>query len=153
MLTCLGNNEILKSTKIAFFSSRICPPYKITKIYDWAIKMRDGGKTIISGFHTPIEHDVLKYLLKGKQPIIICPARSVNNMKIPVTIKKANEENRILFISPFEDKIKKQTKQTAILRNEFVAKTADQIVIGHAEPGGNVDSLIKKFYTKEFTFI
>jgi len=32
---------------------------------------------VISGFHTPAEKECLRILLRGAQPIIICPARSI----------------------------------------------------------------------------
>lgn len=149
----LGNVGIFNNYKVAFFCSRFCPPELITKIYDWSIMMREEGKTIISGFHTPIEQDVLKYLLKGKQPIIISPARNVQNMRIPSNIKNALNEGRILYISPLTKYIKRQTRQTAIIRNEFIANLADEIVIGHTEPGGNIDTMMKKIKDKKITFI
>jgi len=36
--------------------------------------MREAGRCVISGFHSPIEQDVLHYLLKGKQPVIMALA-------------------------------------------------------------------------------
>jgi hypothetical protein len=70
-----GNTELLKLHKIAFLCSRKVPASVVLKCYDWAIDQREKGNCIISGFHSQLEKDVLPYLLKGKQPIIIALAR------------------------------------------------------------------------------
>jgi len=67
----IGNQEIIKQHKIAFFCSRKVPADVILKSYDWAIEQREKGKCIISGFHSQIEKDVFHYLVKGKQSIIM----------------------------------------------------------------------------------
>jgi hypothetical protein len=66
-----GNKALLKLHKTAFFCSRRCPAGVVLKAYDWAIEQREKGRCVLSGFHSRIEKDVLYYLLKGKQPLII----------------------------------------------------------------------------------
>ena len=66
-----GNKKILNLHKTAFLCSRKVPANIILKSYDWAIKQRDKGMCIISGFHSKIEKDVFHYLIKGDQPIIM----------------------------------------------------------------------------------
>jgi len=100
----IGNQEILQSKKLALFCSRQCPGNLILKAYDLARSLRDEGTTVISGFHTPVEKECLRILLRGKQPIIICPARSVEGMRIPSEWKQAIEQGRLLLLAPFEKK-------------------------------------------------
>jgi len=45
------------------------------KAYDLARELREKKTPVISGFHTPVEKDMLEILLKGKGPNVICPAR------------------------------------------------------------------------------
>ena len=40
------------------------------KCYDWATEMRDNGVCVMGGFQSPLERDVLTFLLKGKQPVV-----------------------------------------------------------------------------------
>ena len=40
------------------------------KCYDWATEMRDKGVCVMGGFQSPLERDVLTFLLKGKQPVV-----------------------------------------------------------------------------------
>ena len=139
-----GNKEILKYYKIAFFCSKLIPPNLITNIYDYFIKLRNESITIISGFHTQIERDVLKFLLKGKQPIIICPARSVQKISIKPELKDAFNNNRLLFISPFKNTDRRITKELSLKRNLFITQIADEIVIAHASKEGSLEKIIKE---------
>jgi len=82
-VTVIGNPVILQRNKLALFCSKKCPGNLILKAYDLVHELRESGTTVISGFHTPIEKECLRILLRGDQPIIICPARSIENMRIP----------------------------------------------------------------------
>ena len=79
----LGNKELLELNKIAFLCSRKVPTSVVLKCYDWAITQREKGNCVISGFHSQLEKDVLHYLLKGKQPIIIALARGLKEKLEP----------------------------------------------------------------------
>jgi predicted Rossmann fold nucleotide-binding protein DprA/Smf involved in DNA uptake len=79
---------VLKGEKVALFCSARCPGDLILKAYDLAKKLRDDGVTVISGFHSPIEKECLRILLRGKQPLIICPARSLANLRVPTEWKR-----------------------------------------------------------------
>ena len=76
-LSALGNLDFLAHPKTALLGSARCPGDAILRAYDQAAKWRDGGRCIISGFHSPVEKECLRILLRGSQPIIICPTRSL----------------------------------------------------------------------------
>ena len=82
-LSALGNLDLLALPKTAIFCSARCPGDVILRTYDQAARWRDAGRCIISGFHSPIEKECLRILLRGSQPIIICPARAIDSMRIP----------------------------------------------------------------------
>jgi predicted Rossmann fold nucleotide-binding protein DprA/Smf involved in DNA uptake len=137
-----GNTDLLKLTKTAFLCSRQVPASVVLKCYDWAIEQREQGVCVISGFHSQIEKDVLHYLLKGKQPIIVALARGLKE-KVEPEFEKPLQDGRLLIISPFEKTIKRVTEQTAETRNKLMTDLADQITIGYASPGGQLEELIK----------
>lgn len=137
----LGNNEILKLPKTAFLCSRKVPASVVLKCYDWAIEQREKGVCIISGFHSQIEKDVLHYLLKGKQPIILALARGLKEKLEPEFVKPI-EQNRLLIISPFDKSTIRITKQTAETRNKLMIDLADNITLGYASPGGQLEKLL-----------
>jgi hypothetical protein len=144
----LGNKEILKQHKTAFLCSRKIPASVVLKCYDWAIAQREAGNCVISGFHSQLEKDVLHYLLKGKQPIIVALARGLKQ-KIESELGKPLKEGRLLIISPFEEKVKRVTEQTAAIRNKMMVELADEIVVGFASVGGGVHKLLSNYPGKK----
>jgi len=139
----LGSQEILESKKLALFCSRRCPGNLILKAYDLARSLREDGVTVISGFHTPVEKECLRILLRGSQPIIISPARSIEGMRIPSEWKQAFEQNRLLLISPFEKKHRRMTAALAEQRNQFIASIADDLLFIHAAIGSQTEQFAR----------
>ena len=139
--TTQGNTDILKLHKTAFLCSRKVPASIVLKCYDWAIEQRKIGNCIISGFHSQLEKDVLHYLIKGKQPIIIALARGLKEKLEPEFLKPL-EQGRLLIITPFDKKVKRLTEQTAATRNEMIIELADNITVGYASTGGQLEKLL-----------
>ncbi len=139
VLTVIGTPAILRNKSLAVFSSAKCPGKIILKTYDLMRDLRDKGVTVISGFHSPMEQECLNILLKGKQPIIICPARNIEGMRIKAEYKKPLEDGRLLLLSPFKDKQNRISSERALERNRFIAGLADKIFIPYAAPNSKTE--------------
>lgn len=113
----LGNLQILHSKPTALFCSVKCPGDLILKAYDLARAWRDVGVAVIGGFHSPMEQECLKILLRGRQPVVVCPARSLQGMRVPAAYRLPIEQGRLLIISPFSDRKPRATQETAQRRN------------------------------------
>lgn len=146
-MVCLGNKDILQKAKVAFLCSQKCPASIVLKSYDWAIAQREAGNCVISGFHSKIEKDVLHYLLKGRQPIILALARGLKT-KIEPQIQQAIEQKRLLIVTPFNKSVKRITKDTATKRNEFMAVLADEVFVAYASPNGKLQTLVSQNLAK-----
>ena len=141
----IGNIELLKLSKTAFLCSRKIPASVVLKCYDWAIEQREKEVCVISGFHSQIEKDVLHYLLKGKQPIILVLARGLKE-KVEPEFEKHLEQGRLLIISPFDKRTKRVTELTAETRNKLMIELADTITVGYASEGGQLEKLINGIF-------
>ncbi|MEO8007896.1 MAG: DNA-processing protein DprA, partial [Betaproteobacteria bacterium] len=142
-LRTIGPVTLLATRRTAFFCSARSPGDAILRAHDAARRMRDEGVTVISGFHSPIERECLHILLRGKQPIIICPARAIETMRIPTECRSAFDAGRMLFLSPFTKEPKRVTKDSALRRNELVAALADEACIPHVSPGGQTAQILE----------
>ena len=78
-----GNVRLLEVSLTALFCSQRCPGDLILKTYDLARAMRDAGVPIIGGFQTSMEKECLRLLVRGSQPVVVCPARGIDNMRVP----------------------------------------------------------------------
>lgn len=126
-----GPNTTLNGNLWALFCSSKCPGEIILKTHDLAQEFRKVGIPTISGYHSPVEQECLRVLLRGSQPILFCPARSIEKMRLKPAWKNASSEGRLLILSIFADQ-PRSTEALANKRNAFVAALADKICIAHA---------------------
>ncbi len=137
-LSTFGNLELLDRPATAFLCSTKCPGDKILEAYDWARRRCDEGGTVISGFHTPVEKDVLAILARRGANIIWVPARDVPS-SIDAVLKPPMDENRLLILSPFPyGQPARPTKESCSERNRFVLRRAAIRYIPHIEPGSSL---------------
>jgi predicted Rossmann fold nucleotide-binding protein DprA/Smf involved in DNA uptake len=146
-ITSIGNLDILKNKTLAVFSSVKCPGTIILKTYDLMKKLRESDITVISGFHSPMERECLNILLKGKQPIILCPARSIKGMRLQAEYKEFINEKRLLLISPFAEKENRISSERSLKRNYFVAALSDSIFVPYALPSSKTERFCKELLT------
>ncbi|MGH2459933.1 MAG: hypothetical protein ACRDIY_13830 [Chloroflexota bacterium] len=142
-VAAIGNPEILRTKRLALFCSRKCPGDLILRTYDLALALREGGAAVVGGFHAPMEHECLAFLLRGESPIVVCPARALEGMRVPTEWRKPLADGRLLALSPFANWERRPTAALAQTRNELVAALAHEVLVVHAEPGGGIERLCR----------
>ena len=139
----LGNLQLLDESLTALFCSNRCPGDLILKTYDLARTMRDAGVPAVGGFQTPMERECLRLLLRGRQSVVVCPARGIDNMRIPRDWRLALDDGRLLVLSPFPATVRRPTAELAARRNDLVASLAAQVFIAHAAPGSKTEAFAR----------
>lgn len=129
---------------LALFCSVRCPGDLILKTYDLARSLRDAGVPVIGGFHSPMEKECLTLLLRGKQPVAVCLARTLDGIKLPGTWRAPLAEGRLLLLSPFGEKHRRVVAELAMIRNRFVAAVADEVFIAYAGAGSKTEQLCRE---------
>ena len=141
----LGNKDLLKLPKIAFLAASTIPPDMVLKCYDWAVKMTEEGQCVISGFSSHLEREVLHFLMKGKQPIILVLARQLYH-DMPPELQRLLDDNRLLIISV--SKAVRQSKVTALARNEYICEVADRVFFVGVTEKSSLYQLYNQFASK-----
>ena len=139
----IGDTAILRQPKVALFCSVKCPGKLILETYDLAKRFRNEGTLVISGFHSPMEQECMRILLRSPHPVIWCLARGMyRRLPIaPVDCRAAVDGGRLVIVSPFPENVRQVTAKTAIIRNRLVANKAVAVVVAHATSGGKMDTL------------
>ena len=141
-LEYLGNKDLLKQPKTAFLASNTISSETVLHCYDWATEMCRQGRCVVSGFSSKLEKDVLHFLLKGNQPIIMVLARQMYKA-VPTDLKEALEQNRLLIIST--SNAARQSRATALARNKYVCEMAEEIVLVGADASDSLRSIKDSF--------
>src|SRR5690606_28081527 len=102
---------------------------------------------VISGFHTQVERDVLRILLRGKAPVIYTLARAVEGARLPTALRMAEKEGRTLILSPFAASVKRTTSSTSEQRNRYILTQASSVLFDHASNGGKTEILAAEAVT------
>lgn len=141
-----GNQQILRRKWVGFFCSVRCPGNLILKSYDLARRWQAEGQPVTGGFHSPVEKEVLRILLRSEAQVCIVLARSLPK-RIPKEFLQPIEEGRLLLVSPFDSKTKRASQATAARRNQVVAYLADQIFVAYAASGSKTEALCRDIAT------
>ena len=135
----IGDRDQLKRKCVGLICSVQCPGSVVIKTFDTIRELRDAGVVVACGFHSPMERECLDFLLRGKQPVIICAGKGLGRPRFATAWREAIDAGRLLLVTPFNDSIRRTSKVYAQIRNQFVAALAAAVLIPHASPGGQAE--------------
>ena len=140
----LGNIALLQLHKVAFLCSRDCPADLVPLVRDWAMELRASGVCVISGFHSRLERSVLQHLLAGSQPVILALARG---LKVPLEpeLQAPLAAGRLLAVTRYASSVSHPCAEKCYQRNRLMLELADEVVVGYAAPGGNLERLCAEY--------
>lgn len=113
----------------------------VAPAYDAACALRDRGVGVIGGFQSPLERECLDFLMRGRQPVVVCPARGIERVRLPAGWAEAVGAGRLLLLSGAPLHRRRPDAALADARNRMVAALADRLLFLHATPGGRLRRL------------
>lgn len=141
-LEILGNAELLKAPLLGLLCSRECPGHIILETLDRVPGWVAENRVILSGFHSPLEQQVLRSLLRREGRAVKLLARTLKVTRLTVEERAAIEAGRMAVASAFAATVTRVTRQTAETRNQHVARLATELVIPYARPGSSLEAKI-----------
>lgn len=125
---------------LALLSSTRAPAGVLLAVHDLAQTWRQSDTVIISGFHSPVEQEAYTVLLRGPGRLVWVPARS-RPQRLRPDARAALEAGRLTILTPFDETVRRATRQTAAVRNRFVCDRAAAVLIAYAHPGSSTEAL------------
>lgn len=141
----IGNTELLKCHKTAFFAPGKISVASVMPSYDWATEMARKGECVISGFTSRIECDVWDFLARGLQPIIVVLTRGKFKV-IPMKYRPLLDAGRLLII--FLGYGSHPCREYAARRNEYVASIANSLVFASINHESSLYPIYAKYKQK-----
>jgi hypothetical protein len=127
----LGNQEILSGPVLGFYAPRRCNGNVILGCYDLARALRDENITVMSFFQSPVECEVLEFLARGAQPIVILlPATAALAPRNSVE-QKLLDDGRVVFIRPKSERGRKRDEGRMLGR--LLAALSDALLVTHMD--------------------
>ncbi len=125
-----GNAALLAEALLGFMASRQCPGHLFIETLDLVPQWAREGRVLVSGFHSPLEQQVLHSHLRRAGRAVKVLARSFAETGYrPASSeeKQALAENRLLVLSVSPAAVKRITRETALQRNQLVHALAAEL--------------------------
>ena len=142
-LYTLGNLTLLDRRYVGFICSVRCPGSLILRAFDLAQHLRALDQPVISGFHAPLEREVLGVLLRSPVPLVKALARGLPK-RVEPELQEPLAQGRLLLVSPFAPTVRRATREQADFRNRVVAALSSRVFVAYAAPGGRTEALVRE---------
>jgi hypothetical protein len=96
-----------------------------------------------------MEKECLEVFLRGAQPVVLCPARDIQRLRLPAAWRKPLADGRLLILSPIAAAQRRPTAALAEHRNRFVAALAQGLCVAHAAPGSRTERLCAELVAQD----
>lgn len=138
-----GNISLLDRHRIGFLAGSKIAALSVLPTLDWASEVAAREDvSVLSGFHSQLERQVLDFLLRGKCGIVCVLARSLYS-KIPPIYKQPFSNGRLLFIT--KEKQDRPTKESAFRRNQLIVSLADELVAPYISPDSSISTILSVY--------
>jgi predicted Rossmann fold nucleotide-binding protein DprA/Smf involved in DNA uptake len=146
-----GETALLDEPLLGLIASRECPGHVLLETLDCVPEWVKAGRVIVSGFHSPLEQQVLRSLLRRQGRAVKVLARGLGGQC--ADYRPTPEEREplasgcLLVISAFAPGVRRTTRATALIRNRLVLALATEIVAPHVAAGSPLAALLAEVKT------
>lgn len=143
-LAGVGNVALLGEPLLGLISSRECPGHVLLETLDRVPEWVQAGRVIVSGFHSPLEQQVLRSVLRRNGRVVKVLARGMTDYRPTPEEREPLTAGRMLVITACAPEVRRTTRETALARNRLVLGLSTEIVAPHVAPGSPLAALLEK---------
>lgn len=144
----VGETALLNEPLLGLIASRECPGHVLLETLDRVPEWVRAGRVIVSGFHSPLEQQVLRSLLRRNGRAVKVLARGFGGQSADYRPSPEKREplasGRMLVLSAFAPSVTRITRATALTRNRLVLALATEIVAPHVATGSPLAALLSE---------
>jgi predicted Rossmann fold nucleotide-binding protein DprA/Smf involved in DNA uptake len=141
LLCGVGPQALLAEPLLGFIASRECPGHILVETLDRVPQWVRARRVVVSGFHSPLEQQVLTSLLRRDGRAVKVLARGLGSAGYRPTPEEREPltTGRLLVVSAFPASVTRTTRETALARNRLVLAMAAE----HCIPYLSADSPLR----------
>jgi len=137
----VGNAALLDEPLLGLISSRECPGQVLVETLERVPEWADGGHVIVSGFHSPLEQQVLRSLLRREGRAVKVLARGMSDYRPPDGERGALAAGRLLVLTSFSPNVQRVTRETALMRNQHIVALSAELIVPYVSEDSPLASL------------
>lgn len=124
----VGSAELLTEPLVGFIASRECPGHILIEALDRVPQWVRAGRVVVSGFHSPLEQQVLASLLRRDGLAVKVLARGLGRSGYRPTPEEREPlaAGRLLVLTSFPASEARTTRETSLARNQLVLALATE---------------------------
>ncbi len=127
-LVGIGNPALLAEPLLGFIASRQCPGHVFIETLERVPQWAKVGRVLVSGFHSPLEQQVLRSLLRRQGRAVKVLARGMTDFRPQPEECEPLATGRMLVITACPPDMRRITRETALARNRLVLALASETV-------------------------
>jgi predicted Rossmann fold nucleotide-binding protein DprA/Smf involved in DNA uptake len=137
-----GDTALLDEPLLGLIASRECPGHVLLETLDRVPECVKAGRVFVSGFHSPLEQQVLRSVLRRNGRVVKVLARGMTDYRPLPEEREPLAAGRMLVITACAPEVRRTTRETALARNRLVLALATEIVIPHVADGSPLAELL-----------
>lgn len=141
-LSGIGNAALLDEPLFGLIASRECPGHVLLETLARVPEWVKAGRVIVSGFHSPLEQQVLRSVLRRRGRVVKVLARGMTKYRPQPEEREPLATGHMLVITACAPEVRRTTRETALARNRLVLALAAEIVIPHVADGSPLAGLL-----------
>jgi len=141
----VGEAALLAEPLLGLISSRECPGHVLLETLDRVPEWVTTGRVIVSGFHSPMEQQVLRSVLRRKAGRVVkVLARGMSDYRPSSDEREPLATGRLLVITACPPDVRRTTRETALARNRLVLTFASEVVVPYVAKGSPLALLLRE---------
>lgn len=141
-LFSVGNTALLNEPLLGLLASRECPGSVLLETLDRVPQWIKENRIILSGFHSPLEQQVLRSVLRREGRVVKLLARGLTDYRVPSGELEALDDGRLLVLTACPPEVRRTIRATALERNRLLLVLASEVVAPHIAEGSPLALLL-----------
>ena len=141
----VGEATLLAEPLLGLLSSRECPGPVLPETLDCVPEWFKAKSVIVSGFHSPLEQQVMRSLLRRKAGRVVkVLARGLSDYRPSSDEREPLATGRMLVITACPPDVRRTTRETALARNRLVLTLAGEVVVPYVAESSPLALLLRE---------
>ncbi len=138
----VGNIALLTEPLLGLIASRQCPGHVLLQTLELATQWARALQVVLSGFHSPLEQQVLRSMLRRQGRAVKLLAHALDDYRVPDEEQVPLAEGRLLVLSACPPSVTRTTRATALARNRLVLALATVHCVPYLSPDSPLQGLL-----------